>query len=317
VKSYLPLIGMIFLIGCGPNIHITPPQNTGTQDSGTIKINIDNNHQPYDQPVIRLFPKYQPHLTHDITRLVHKDESGTLTVKLPPLQPGEYRIVMEVPYTVRFAGLPVGGSIKRVAADFVINKTLSVSCFRFDNKQKDVMQWSSHGVYINNREKPVSKETCPGLFYINSSWPYPLNDTSHGGSLFVPVSSECFPKTSPQLSEPSQWTFAIVSPDLRELQEWQNIKAIRFRMATRSIAVTVSPEVKYLVNNIEASTSTTQQPAPIFNVNSGRWSDHKFEFKLPKTAKVSHIIFHVYGVPEKTVSDTVDSVYLDAVCPVN
>lgn len=178
------------------------------------------------------------------------------------------------------------------------------------------MDWSTHGVYIDNRDKPVSKETCPGLFYVNNSWPYPLNDTTHGGSLFVPISSECFPKTSPQLSQQSQWTFSLVSPDLRDRPDWQHIQSIRFHMATRSINLSVRPEVQYVYNNADRSTFSDTQSPTYYDINGGRWNDYEYAFKLPEGAIVTHVVFHVYGVPEKTVSDQVDSVYLDAVCPV-
>lgn len=175
------------------------------------------------------------------------------------------------------------------------------------------MGWSSHGVYIENRDKPVSKESCPGLFYINNSWPYALTDTSHGGSLFVPISSECFPKSSPQQG---QWTFALVSPDLHERPDWQHLQGMRFHMATHSVNLSVKPEIQYLLNNNPKSSLEDIETQASYDINGGRWNDYEYDFKLPDKAVVTHVVFHVYGVPEKTVSDKVDSVYLDAVCPV-
>jgi hypothetical protein len=316
VKSLLPLLSMLFLIGCGPTVQISPPAYTDAQDTGVINIAIQDHHSQTGHPVIHLFPKYQPTQVQNLADKLQQIKPGEYTLTLPTLRPDEYRIVMEAPYTIKIAGIGLGQSTQRTISDFVIHEVLPASCYRFDSKEHDLMKWTSHGVYINNRDKPVSKETCPGLFYINSSWPYPLNDSSHGGSLFVPVSSECFPKSSPQLSQPSQWTFAFVSPDLRDRPDWQHLQSIRFHMATRSINVSVQPEIQYLHGNASHSTLADVQSPSHYDVNGGRWNDYEYAFKLPEKATITHVIFHVYGIPEKTVSDQVDSVYLDAVCPV-
>jgi hypothetical protein len=316
VRRLLPLLGMLFLIGCGPTVQISPPAYTNAQETGVINIAIHDNHSRVGRPVVRLFPKYQPSEVQDLADKLIQVKPGEYSLTLPSLQPDEYRIVMEVPYTITLAGLGISTSTRLSISDFVIHQVLPASCFRFDNQGKDLMGWASHGVFINNRDKPVSKETCPGLFYINSSWPYALNDTSHGGSLFVPVSSECFPKTSPQLSQPGQWTFALVSPDLRERQDWQHLQAIRFHMATHTINISVQPEVQYLQGNTSHSSLADVQSPTRYDINGGRWNDYEYAFKLPAEATITHVIFHVYGSPEKTVTDQVDSVYLDAVCPV-
>lgn len=281
-----------------------------------ITVAIQENNSQTGRPVVNLFPKYQPTQVQNLADKLQQVKPGEYTLALPALQANEYRIVMEVPYTINIAGFDIGSGTQRTVSDFVIHEVLPTSCFRFDNKEKDLMAWTSHGVFIKNRDKPVSKETCPGLFYINSSWPYPLNDTSHGGSLFVPVSNECFPKTSPQLSDPSQWTFAFVSPDLRERQDWQHLHAIRFHMATRSINVTVQPEIQFQRDNTTASYVSDAQTQSLYDVSGGRWNNFEYAFNLPEDARITRILFHVYGVPEKTVSDQVDSIYLDAVCPV-
>ena len=132
----------------------------------------------------------------------------------------------------------------------------------------------------------------------------------------MPVSSECFPKTSPQITQQSQWTFALVSPDLRDKPDWQHLQSIRFHMATRSINLSVRPEVQYMIGNTEKNTLNDAQPPVQYDVNGGRWNDYEYAVQLPRDAVVSHVIFHIYGIPEKTVGDQVDSLYLDAVCPV-
>lgn len=316
MKRLLPLLGMLSLIGCGPTVRISPPAYTNAQETGVLTFTVNEHHDQLGKPVIRLFPKYQPLQIQDLTNSLKQTKPGEYSLVLPKLAPDVYRIVMQAPFTVKVAGLAIGSGMQSTYSDFAIHQTLPTSCFRFDNKGNDLMGWTSHGVYLKNRDKPVSKETCPGLFHINSSWPYPLTDTSHGGSLFVPISSECFPKTSPQLSQPSLWTFALVSPDLHELPEWQHLQAISFHMATRSVNLTVQPEIQYLHHNENRTSLSDVETPSYYDINGGRWNDYEYDFKLPDGATITHIIFHVYGIPEKTVSDQVDSLYLDAVCPV-
>jgi hypothetical protein len=316
VRRFFPLLGMLLLIGCGPTVQISPPAYSDVQETGLITVTIKEDHSLTGQPVVYLFPKFQPTLVKNLSSSLKQVKPGEYNLTLPALQANEYRIVMEVPYTTTIAGVSINSGTVRTISDFVIHESLPASCFRFENKEKDLMEWSSHGVYIKNRDKPISKETCPGLFYVTSSWPYPLNENSHGGSLFVPVSSECFPKTSPQLSEPSEWTFAFVSPDLSNRQDWQHLHAIRFHMATRTINVTVQPEIQFTRDQIKYSYVSDAQTQSQYDVSGGRWNNFEYNFNLPDDARITHLIFHVYGVPEKTVSDQVDSVYLDAICPV-
>ena len=316
MRSLLPLLALLLLTGCGPQIEVSTPVYSNAQESGVIHIAIRDGHNQVGRPQVLLFPRYQPTQIQQLTADLQQDKPDEFSLTLPALTPDAYRIVMKVPYAIRFAGIRIGSGTRWTVTDFVIHQNLPASCFRFDDQGHDLMGWTSHGVYITNRDKPVSKETCPGLFYINSSWPYPLNDNIHGGSLFVPVSSDCFPKTSPQLSEPSQWTFAFVSPDLRERASWQQLHAIRFHMATRSINVSVQPEIQYERDNKNYSYTPDAQVQSHFDVSGGRWNNFEYPFKLPDDARLTHIVIHVYGVPEKTVSDQVDSIYLDAVCPV-
>ncbi|MEJ2362765.1 MAG: hypothetical protein P8Z75_15375 [Gammaproteobacteria bacterium] len=317
MKRLLPLLGMLFLTGCGPRVQMSTPMHSDMQSAGDIQIHVQNPDDHAGTPQVRLFPLYQPLEARDLSKNLKRVKAGEYTLTLPKLPPNQYRIVMKIPYTLKFAGIPIGWSNYLAISDFQIRQDLPASCFRFDDKQKDVMDWTSHGVYLDHREKPVSKETCPGLFYTNSSWPYPLNDTGgHGGSLFVPVSSECFPKSSPQSSRPGLWTFSLVSPDLQKRVDWQHLQAIRFHMATRSINVSVKPEIVYTLGKTRHSSLEDVESIARYDVNGGRWNDFEYSFKIPDQATISHVIFHVYGVPEKTVGENVDSIYLDAVCPV-
>lgn len=316
MKRLLPVLGILLLTGCGPAVQISPPTHSDGQSAGVMHLSIHDHGDTQGTPQVKLFPLFQPLEARDLSQNLKQTKAGGYTLSLPKLPPNKYRVVIDLPYTLHFAGLPIGSAKRIIISDFVIHQELPASCFRFDNKQKDVMDWSSHGVFLNNRDKPVSKETCPGLFYINSSWPYALTDTGHGGSLFVPVSSECFPKSSPQTSQPGLWTFALVSPDLKQRQDWQHLQAIRFHMATRSINVSVQPEIRYELNKARHSSLEDVEARSRYDVSGGRWNDYEYTFKLPARATITHLIFHVYGVPEKTVSDKVDSIYLDAVCPV-
>jgi len=316
VRKLFPLLGLFLLAGCGPSLKISPPVYAEAEQGSTVSISVHGSEPELSQAKILLFPKYQPMQIRELRGKLRLLEPGKFSLSLPALQPDEYRLVVEMPYAIKLAGMTLAHGNKQSISDFVIHQTLPPSCFRFDNKNKDLMGWESHGVFINNRDKPVSKETCPGLFFVNNSWPYALNDSGHGGSLFVPVSSECFPTSSPQTSQPGHWTFTLVSPDLQNRPDWQHLQAIRFHMATRTINISVEPEVQYVVENAHHNTRSDVEARAHYDINGGRWNDFEYDFKLPPNAVVTHVLFHVMGVPEKTVSDQVDSVYLDAVCPV-
>lgn len=316
MKRLLPLLSALFLSGCGPVVQMSSLMHTDAKSAGQVQVQIQNPDDHAEKPIVRLFPLFQPLEVQNLSNRLTQVKPGQYVLSLPKLPPNQYRIVTIIPYTLHFAGIPIGESRHIAITDFVIHQDLPASCFSFDSKEKDVMGWSAHGVYLNNQTKPVSKETCPGLFYTNSSWPFTLNNTGHGGSLFVPVSSECFPKTSPQSSQPGHWTFSLVSPDLVNRPDWQHLQAIDFHMATGSINVSVKPEIVYTLGKVRHSSLEDVESVSTYDVNGGRWNDFEYDFKLPQHATINHVIFHVYGVPEKTVSNNVDSIYLDAVCPV-
>ena len=152
MRRLLPLLAMLFLFGCGPTVGISPPAYSNVKETGEINFTVTNHHDRAGKPVILLFPKYQPVNIQNLSDNLTEVKPGEYTLTLPKLAPDVYRIVMELPYTLKLAGISFGTSVQRSYAEFSIHQVLPDSCFRFDNENKDLMGWTSHGVYINNRE---------------------------------------------------------------------------------------------------------------------------------------------------------------------
>jgi len=268
------------------------------------------------KPTVRLFEKYNSASSYPVKIITDEKNPNKFEISTAQLAAGEYRILAEIPYQSSFLGIPTGSTTRTVSYDFIVHNTLAGSCFNFDNKQDDVMGWSSSHVYIEDREQPISKTSCPGLFFVNTSWPAKLNQTTEGGSLFVPVSSECFPKTSNQMSKDPHWTFSINSPDLSARQDWQQIKSISFRIATGTMPIKISPEVNYLLDGKKARSHIIEPSKKTFEIAGEGWNTLEYPLELPKGAIVTSVKLHIYGVPEKTVGNDVNSIFVDGVCPV-
>ena len=270
---------------------------------------------PNQRPKVRLFGKYNLAKSYPVKIAVNEKNANNFDLSIEKLAAGEYRLLADIPYQRSFMGISTGNATQTITYDFLVHDTLAVSCFNFDNKKNDVMGWSSSHVYIDDKEEPISKATCPGLFFVNTSWPARLNETTEGGSLFVPVSSECFPKISNQMSKDPHWTFSINSPALASRQNWQKIKSINFRIATGTMPITIAPEIVFLIDKQKVSTNTSE-PKKIFEIAGEGWNTLNYPVKLPKGAIVSDVKLHIYGVPEQTVGTEVNSIFIDGVCPV-
>jgi hypothetical protein len=269
-----------------------------------------------EQPKARLFEKYNPVNRYEVELKADEKKPGYFTINSEPLPVGKYRLIVEVPIKRTLFGLPAGSTLKTLTYDFTIHLQLARNCFNFNDKQKDVMGWTTSHVYIAGREQPISEPTCPGLFYVNTSWPGKLNVTSDGGSLFVPISAECFPKTSNQMSDDPHWQFSLISPDLSSHSEWQQLSAIDFRIATNKIPVKVLPEVHYLLDNKKTSTIFKDVLRKKNEIVGEGWYVISYPFELPKEAVVTAVELHIYGIPEQTVGSDVNSIFIDGVCPI-
>ena len=269
-----------------------------------------------DLPEARVYDKYNSALNYPVNVEIDKKNKNQFNFSVENLPAGYYRLLVDVPKQQYFLGMSTGYKTKTLIHDFTVHDTLAGNCFNFDNKENDLMGWSSSHVFIEARDEPVSPSTCPGLFFVNTSWPEKLNQTTEGGSLFVPVSSECFPKTSNQMSKDPHWTFSVQSPDLSSKQEWQKIRSINLRVASSKIPIKVLPEVHYTLDNKKYSTIFKNLFRKKFEVAGEGWSIIDYPFELPKEAVVTGIELHFYGIPEQTVGDEVNSILVDGICPV-
>lgn len=316
MKQLVPLIIMFVLAGCKTATTVTSIKVDTTSKPPVATFMLSDTGINARTINARLFAKYE---STQVIALPHQPEQTgdySYRMMLPALPPNQYRLVIEMTDWRHFLGIPIGKSTQRFTHDFIIHNELPQSCFVFDTTANDTMGWTSRGVYINNQPERISADTCPGLFYTNVSWPHTLNEPSQGGSLFVPVSNECFPRTAPQTSEPGMWHFSIVSPDMSQREEWQGLSAIQFKMATKTIPVIVVPEIEYQLADQTYGTHESGKPQPRYQVSNGRWGNITHPLQIPQGARIRHVRLHVYGQPEQTVSEKVDSIFLDAICPI-
>ena len=262
----------------------------------------------------RLFEKFNLQNTYTVEVKKIPEEINQFELFSNNLGAGEYRLVVEVPYKVKLLGLTLLRATKLITHDFLIRKNLPYTCFNFNSKD-DLNGWQSSPVYIENKEEPFSKPTCPGLFFVHNNWPADLKQTTLGGSLFVPVSNECFPKSSSQVSKQTHWTFSIQSPELTGNEDWQNLNAISFRVASPNMPVTVLPEVLYQADNSAAGIFNTNKPEKNYEISGEGWNVIRHPLEIPKGAIINKIELHVYGIPEQTVTDGIKSVFFDGICP--
>lgn len=306
-----------FIMACEPAIHFDAAKLAGGSTPIQLGFRIENQDTDISEPRVRLFLKYNDTQQFNVTDKLKSTGDHAYSLTLSGIDAGEYRLVVEVPYSTRFMGFKLYEQVKSAAHDFVVHGDLPANCYGFDKTKNDLEGWTVKGVFVGNREKPLGKATCPGLFYVNHSWPFPLNETVQGGSIFVPVSDNCFPKPGQQATQNNRWQISFVSPDLSGNGHWQQLKRLAFRIATKSIPVQVSPEIHYQVGKDVRSTYWHKQLTPHYAVTGGQWVviDHPVE--LPSVAKVTRLSLHVSGIPEQTVTTEVDSIFLDGVCPQN
>lgn len=316
MKQFVTLIIILLVAGCKTQSAVTSISVDTASTPPVASISVSTAANTNLEISARLFPKYESGRLVPLTSAPEQISAGAYKIILPQLPVGQYRLLIETNTARKFLGIPLGTAHERVTHDFAIHAELPASCFLFDSTANDTMGWTARGVYLNNHTEAVSSDTCPGLFYINVSWPHGLHEATPGGSLFVPVSSECFPRTATPPSDTGMWHFRIVSPDLGKRKDWQGLRAIEFRMATKTIPVTVIPEIEYQHAGRTLGTRDAAKPQTHYQVSSGRWGSLQHPFAIPPDATIRHIVLHVYGQPEKTVTDKVDSIFVDAICPV-
>ena len=292
------------------------PNNSELEQSVNIRLTIENGLVNNDKQLqLQLLETYNPANTYPVTAIPDEKEANAYQINPGVLMAGKYRLIIGIPYQTTVFGLFNANRIKTVQHDFSVHDTLTSNCFNFDDKSDDVMGWSSSHVYTIARDQPVSETTCPGLFFVHTSWPAELNQTTEGGSLFVPIANNCFPKISNQLSEDPHWTFSVKSPDLTKMTEWQQIKSINLRVANNKIPIKILPEVHYTIDKQTTSTIFKDVLRKKYEIAGEGWNTIEYPFELPKEAIVNGVEIHIYGIPEQTVSDEVNSIFIDGICP--
>ena len=316
-KRYLlPL--MLLLSGCSePDIKIQTITEQKVNQPFEIGFSVNNIATDDSiQPDIRIFNKYNLAINIPVSIAATPKAKYQYTINLNTMDAGQYRLRLAIPYRQQFLGIQLWRNEKIIHRDFIVHNNLPNTCYTFDNKETATDGWKSTHVFIDNKDKPVSEETCPGLFFVENSWPWPLDKVSPGGSLFVPVSSECFPKSSSQVTKQGRWIFSVLSPDLSTLPYWQSIKSIQFRIATKNISIHVKPELHVKLANGKTATLIQNNRQISHDITAEQWRIIEFPVNLDKQAKVTQFELRISGIPEQTVSNTVNSIFIDGICPV-
>ncbi len=317
MKRYGLLLIALLLAGCEPDVRTQTISEQKAYMPFTIGFDITvTGGEQILEPEIKLVSKFNQENEIPATAISTPKAKHAYSVDVPYLDAGEYRLFIRVPYRKSLLGIPLWRSHKVVSQDFIVHSHLPVTCYSFDNKDTAVNGWKSTHVYIDDKDKPVSQETCPGLFFVQNSWPWPLDHVAPGGSLFIPVSSECFPKSSSQVSKQTRWMFSVVSPALGEQTHWQNIKAVQFRIATNKINIKVKPEIHFSAGQKTSSTHKTTGTPMSYEISGEQWRIIDFPITLPSDSKVTHFELHISGIPEQTVGETVNSIFIDGICPI-
>ncbi len=311
----LTLWCLSLLTACEPVSEITPDNEIKAYHPFSIGLTLKSDQLYNDKQIsVRLFDKFNLENTYLVAVKAIPEQENQFTINANNLGAGEYRLIVEVPYEISFLGLVLGETTKLISHDFLIHKNLPYVCFNFNN-QEDLKDWQSSQVYIENKEEPFSNPTCPGLFFVHNDWPADLKQTTIGGSLFVPVSSECFPKSSNQLTKQTHWTFSIQSPDLSENKDWQDIKSISLRVASSAMPIKISPEIHFQLDESKAGTFNINKPKASYEISGEGWNLIQHPLEIPEGAIIKKIELHAYGVPEQTVTEEVKSIFFDGICP--
>jgi len=315
MRHWLLVPFCLLLLGCGEDSAILPIADQIAGQPTTIQFVTTVNAAAIRELRIHYFPKYQPTASHDITgQLKHNPDNPQLYLaELPHLDPDEYRVAVRIVYYQQIGSVKIVRYTRVFTRDFHVYAPLSHDCFNFDDKQKDTMGWTTTPVFLDAREQPFSSSGCPGVFYANQNWPTALTDTTSGGSLFIPVSDKCFPSSSANTLQPGYWHFTLNSPSLAGKSAWQNLKAIQFRVATKSINVDIRPEIKFTGG---LPMGSAPMPEIRYTTYQGNWRVIEHPVVIPKGASITQLRLHIAGIPEKTVNTSVDAILIDGVCPI-
>lgn len=307
-----------FLIGCGPKIEISALEDTLPGKPIPYQVSIEPSANKIVDIDFAYYPKYR-HPSDPIKLTPNKQQEHNRWLgTFEPQGPGEYRLLVRVTYRSALGIVSMGHTTTNAVRDVTVHPALPASCFNFDGGENDFQGWNSTAVFDGRSKTRISKGNCPDLLYLNRSWPFNLDEPADGGSLFIPVSPTCFPKTSTEVSRHGMWRFDLISPDLSDNPSWQNLSGLSYRFATQTMPVRLYALIRY--RHDDQLITHTLMPAATYehyvNAIPGNWRSIHMPVDLPADAKVHNVMIRIMGEPEKTVTPQVGSLFLDGVCPV-
>ncbi|MEQ9400965.1 MAG: hypothetical protein RJQ04_17490, partial [Longimicrobiales bacterium] len=179
--------------------------------------------------------------------------------RTPRLPPGHYQARLSVSYRRL---LPPSVDTLSAERDFTL--AWPDGTFTFERENEGLDGWTFDGVYeagtaidvtACDPRDPVLLARSP------SGWPLATDVTDPdppNGSLRVVLDMTCFPG-SPSVTS-SLWQFDLISPDLSDRPEWQDIEGVAFRMVSAGVDVRAPPTRRHRPD--AATPHTESGPAP-------------------------------------------------------
>lgn len=294
------------LVGCAPDINISIPNVQET--SAMIVADINANASSVQGPAsltIRTLPVSGPEDVAELGPMVPagNDRYEAIVDDLNPTR--EHEAVVSIDYKPLFSA-----TTKTKTASRIFSLPMTPGCFSFHNADEGTAGWTFVGIHDGEGKQDVTQPGCPveGLLVrLQQSL------DAGNGSLNVPITSVCFPTSTPS----GQWRFDLVSPELSQDTAWQNIAGATFQVFS-NVPVKVQPVIQFTdAEGVDRARAPADANGEFifFDVAGQQTIAVDGLVQIPNGATVKRLRIRVFGVPEETVIGE-GLIRVDAICPV-
>lgn len=212
--------------------------------------------------------------------------------RTPRLPSGHYQARLNVSYRRL---LPP--SVQTLSAERDFSLSWPAGTFTFELEDDGLDGWTFDGVYEAGTANDVT--TCdprePALLARSpSGWPLATDVTDPdppNGSLRVVLDMTCFP-SSPSVTS-SLWQFDLISPDLSDRPEWQDIEGVSFRMVSEGVGVRARATV---VHGPDGAVTLSESGPSDYTVVGPDWTVvERTGYEVPEGHTVQRVRLRVFG----------------------